>query len=443
MTEPGSAYQCSACARSLARAVKYCPYCGASQQVHQQAQPAPAADIAPVSAAPAPVPAPVPVPVPTTPPVQAAAAAAPTPTPTQEPEPSAPPPQSPPPPPPDVHKAADKQGKPNLNKPIPVKVAPPAGPKKKIPWFKWSVYALLVYGLWRCFGPSDHLSEANQETVKAVKTLIDECKLDRARQEAAMLRKPEPERYRDLLQSIDAAKPACDNKRQREQDWLKTQAIANKTINDSHFDKPMYDKAAGRLNWFQKHWSEDDGTRELKSRLDARYTRLLLDQAESCMADKNINCVKARLGAWEKFKPAQGRERVQALQEALAEIASASKASSKASVVKPVGTPTPKPGVGTGTSTSTVTRTASGSNAAAGAAPATTQQVNKILADAQAEMNYGNYKGASDKLEFCISMIDKGNAACAQLKKRADQLNRDMLRCVNSGSEWMADHCAK
>ncbi len=427
MTEPGSAYQCSACARSLARAVKYCPYCGAlqkvHQQVHQQGQPAPAADIAPVSAAPAPVPAPPPVQVAV--PVQAAA------TPTQDPAPAAPAPQSPPPP--DVHKAPDKQGKPNLNKPIPVKVAPPAGPKKKIPWFKWSVYALLVYGLWRCFGPSDNLSEANQQTVKAVESLIDECKLERARQEAAMLRKPEPKRYQDLVQTIDAAKPACDNKRQREQDWLKTQAIANKTINDGHFDKLMYDKAVGRLNWFQKHWSEDDGTRELKSRLDARYTLLLLDQAESCMADKNINCVKARLGQWEKFKPTQGRERVQALQDALAEIASASKAwASKPAVTL---TPTPKPGAGASTGP--------GSNAAAGGVVVPTQQVNKILADAQAEMNYGNYRGASDKLEFCLTMIDKGNAACAQLKKKADQLNKDMLRCVNSGSEWMADHCAK
>ena len=318
-----------------------------------------------------------------------------------------------------------QQTRPNLAKPVPLKPSAPVGLKKKTPWLRWVFFALIAFGLWRCFGPSDNLSQAHQETIKAVKILIDECKLDRARQEATTLRKPEPERYRDLVQSMDAAKPACDNKRQHEQDWLKTQSIAHKAISDSRFDKATYDKASGRVQWFQKHWSEDEASRELKTKLDSRYARLLLEQAENCMAEKNIPCVKARINQWEKLKPEQGRDRVQVLQAALADIANITP-----SPPSPRPTTSPKPTPTTGSPT---------------VSPAATihQQVNKLLADAQAEMNYGNYKGASDKLELCLTMIDKGNPACTQLKKKADQLNKEMLRCVNAGNEWMSDHCTK
>ncbi|MEN9867607.1 MAG: hypothetical protein RL748_3197 [Pseudomonadota bacterium] len=423
----GQPITCVACQRKLARACKFCPYCGAQQQadsVRLDKVAKPEAVVPPPSPPPPPPPPP-PSPPPPPPPPQSVPPAAPEPT-----KPAAPQSAATAQPKPD----AKTSTKPDLSKPIPVPPAP--GPRKKIPWLRWSFYAFLALALWRCFGPSDKPSDANQEKISAVQALVAECKLDRARQDAASLRQAEPERYAELIKSIDSAKQGCDDKRQREADWNKTVQIVNKTISDGRFDKTTYDKATGRLNWFQKRWSEDNATRELRTRLDARYAVLVLEQAETCLADKNIGCVKARLAQWEKLRPESSRSRQQAeaLKEALAEIA---KVAPDKPTLKPTSAPTPRP------EPLRPAAPAANPGSDAGGAAATAQQVNKLLADAQAEMNYGNYKGASNRLELCATMIDKGNSACLQLKKRADQLNRDMLRCVNSGSEWMNDHCSR
>ena len=69
------------------------------------------------------------------------------------------------------------------------------------------------------------------------------------------------------------------------------------------------------------------------------------------------------------------------------------------------------------------------------------QLTRRLLADARRDLEQGNYKGAIDKLDTCATMIDAGNRQCQALRQQAQRLNRDMLRCVASGAEWVDDQC--
>lgn len=69
------------------------------------------------------------------------------------------------------------------------------------------------------------------------------------------------------------------------------------------------------------------------------------------------------------------------------------------------------------------------------------QYARRLLSDAGRDMELGNYRAAIDKLEICATMIDAGNRECQALRRRAERLNRDMLRCVASGAEWTDEQC--
>jgi hypothetical protein len=69
------------------------------------------------------------------------------------------------------------------------------------------------------------------------------------------------------------------------------------------------------------------------------------------------------------------------------------------------------------------------------------QYARRLLSDAGHDIELGNYRAAIDKLEICTTMIDAGNRECQALRRRAERLNRDMLRCVASGAEWADEQC--
>lgn len=82
----------------------------------------------------------------------------------------------------------------------------------------------------------------------------------------------------------------------------------------------------------------------------------------------------------------------------------------------------------------------SGAPVAASPQIATENKVRQFLGDARQRINAGNYQGAVDLLKFC-AMIDQDNQQCERLRQRAELLNREMLRCAASGSEWVNHRC--
>ncbi len=71
----------------------------------------------------------------------------------------------------------------------------------------------------------------------------------------------------------------------------------------------------------------------------------------------------------------------------------------------------------------------------------TAQSARNLIEEAERALAAGNYKGASDKLETCITMVDAGNRECAAFKVQADRLQRDLQRCLANGHEWYQDRC--
>ena len=71
----------------------------------------------------------------------------------------------------------------------------------------------------------------------------------------------------------------------------------------------------------------------------------------------------------------------------------------------------------------------------------TQQSVRNLINEAERALLMGNYRGASDKLETCITMVDAGNRECAAFKVHADRMQREQERCLSAGREWSADRC--
>ncbi len=63
-----------------------------------------------------------------------------------------------------------------------------------------------------------------------------------------------------------------------------------------------------------------------------------------------------------------------------------------------------------------------------------------LINEAERELERGNYKAASDKLETCIAMIE-GSRECVAYKAHADGLLRDMQRCISNGRTWSSGRC--
>jgi hypothetical protein len=53
---------------------------------------------------------------------------------------------------------------------------------------------------------------------------------------------------------------------------------------------------------------------------------------------------------------------------------------------------------------------------------ASSESAQNLMAEAEREISRGNYKGAIDKMETCVDMVDAGNRDCKALKARAERL---------------------
>ncbi|MES2316340.1 MAG: hypothetical protein V4631_02510 [Pseudomonadota bacterium] len=71
----------------------------------------------------------------------------------------------------------------------------------------------------------------------------------------------------------------------------------------------------------------------------------------------------------------------------------------------------------------------------------TAQSVRNLINEAERALAVGNYKSASDKLETCITMVDRDNRECAAFKVYADRMQEEFQRCQVAGRPWSEDRC--
>jgi hypothetical protein len=53
---------------------------------------------------------------------------------------------------------------------------------------------------------------------------------------------------------------------------------------------------------------------------------------------------------------------------------------------------------------------------------ASQESASNLIEEAERDINRGNYKGAIDKMDTCVGMVDAGNRACMALKAKAQRL---------------------
>ncbi len=405
----------------MPRKVAFCPYCGARQAA------------APVRPAPPAVPA-----APVAPVAPAAATVAPPPV--------APPPVPPPPAPPVAPPAAAPQAKAKIDLgPKPLHIPPlepdnarqpPAPPplRQPIRMRTWLMVLVALAAIWLFAKPGD-VSKKNLERVDAAVALTAECKIAEARAELTALRsaKANAAQVKRLQSAIGETAPACEKKRLRAAAWDDARGAAEAALSAGALDK-----AASRLAAFTRRWDDDADSRELGDRIDLRKAERLLDEADACLARSDRVCLENRLLAAERLQRPELSQRLSALREALSRLLESSllgapTAAPAAAATPPVLNNEPPRAAAPAPSRVISTAPAPGSQSA--------QQVRKILTDAERELAQGNYRSAIDKLDICATMIDVGNRECQALKQKAERLNREMLRCVAGGNDWINNRC--
>lgn len=321
---------------------------------------------------------------------------------------------------------------------------PQAGPplRQPIGIGTWVLVAMILAVIWYLAKPANK-EERIAERVEQAEKLAAECKLDDARAELASLRtdKVPAAQIRRVNEAINGAVLGCEKKRQRARAWADLKPVLDNAVEKAP-QAGALDTADSRLSAFTRKWGADDETRDWDNRIDGKKAERLLDEADACLQRSDRACLEARLLAAERFKRPELEDRIRALRESLSRLLEATVLEQKA---PPAAASQPPPAIA-----NQPPRAAAA--AAAGTPPPpvistapqtaqAVQQARKILADAERELNQGNYKGAMDKAEICATMIDVGNRECLGLKQRAERLNREMLRCVASGADWINDRC--
>lgn len=327
---------------------------------------------------------------------------------------------------------------------IPMPPKPGAGTnpplRKPVSMSTWALAAILLAVIWFLAKPSNPHAKLESRVEKAV-GYTGECKIDQARTEQASLKadKASAAQLKRVQEAINGAAPGCEKKRQRGKAWTELRPALEDAL-----DTAAYERAASRLAAFVKRWGPDDDTRDWDKRIDIKLGERLLDEADACLKRSDRNCVEAKLQAAKKLNRTELGPRTQALDESLSRLLEATILEQKTPAVQG-GAPAPARQAQSPAPAPVPARAAPATPAnVISTAPQTaqaTQQARKILADAERELGQGNYKGAMDKAEICATMIDVGNRECLGLKQRAERLNREMLRCVASGADWINDRC--
>ena len=64
------------------------------------------------------------------------------------------------------------------------------------------------------------------------------------------------------------------------------------------------------------------------------------------------------------------------------------------------------------------------------------QSARNLVAEAQRAIGQGDFRGAIDKMDVCIAMVDGGSRECGTVKTRAER-----LLCQQNGNVWFEDRC--
>jgi hypothetical protein len=427
-----STFRCinGACGRTFPRAVRFCPYCGTGQA-------APAQRAAPATASvPAPPPVTPPAPVPPQPPAPAPQPPAPAhpPGPAPAPPPARPPASPPVAPPPAARPGPAAQG---YQQPQPTVGVPrppggiqggPAQPPLRKPVGKgtWFLVGLLLVAIWFLVKPDDPSKKLDDRVDDAI-ALTESCRIGDARAALAELRgdKASAAQLGRLQKAISSTAPACEKKTQRAKAWKDAKAALESALSANALDK-----ASTRLSAFVKRWSEDDDTRAMRERIDARRAEKLLDDANVCLEKKDRACAEAKLDAAEKLRRPESRPRIEALREALSRMLESTLLEGQggqASQAAPGSYPPPL--------AATPPRMATAPVRTALANPAEARQ---LQAQAEREIGQGNYRSAIGLAGQCATL---GSPECAALRDRATHLERELHACMQAGREWVGERC--
>ena len=140
-----------------------------------------------------------------------------------------------------------------------------APPKRQPVRLRWWLLALaLLWVIWLVANPAKRRIEKQMDRAIALATA---CKPREAQGELIALRstKATPEQLQKVQQALNDAAGACKRQRQRDAAWREARASVESALASSSFER-----ARTRLRAFTKRWGEDDASRALKKKIDAR-----------------------------------------------------------------------------------------------------------------------------------------------------------------------------
>lgn len=157
--------------------------------------------------------------------------------------------------------------------PVPPRATPAPGvrasstlpPKRKPVRLRWWLLALaLLWVVWLVANPGKRRVEAQMD--KAI-SLATACKPREAQGELIALRKTRatPDQLQHVQQVLNDAAADCTRKRQRDKAWREA-----KTAVESALAASSFDKARQRLRTFTRRWGEDDASRAMREKIEAR-----------------------------------------------------------------------------------------------------------------------------------------------------------------------------
>ena len=277
-----------------------------------------------------------------------------------------------------------------------------------------------MLAIWFLVKPDDPARQLDRKIDDAI-ALTESCQIGDARAALAELRKEktDPAALGRLQKAISATAPACEKKSQRAKAWSDARAALETALSANALDK-----ASARLSAFVKRWNDDEQTREMRGRIDARRAEKLLDDANACLAKKDRACVEAKLDAAEKLRRPESRPRIEALREALSKMLEATLLEGAGQG----GLPAYPPPL-----SATPPRVATAAVAVPNGAEA-----RRLQGEAERELAQGNYRSAIGLAGQCAAA---GGSDCAGLRDRAIRLERELHLCMQSGREWVGQRC--
>jgi len=148
---------------------------------------------------------------------------------------------------------------------LPPRTGPAVPPRRTPVRLRWWLLALAVlWVVWLIANPAKRRIEAQMD--KAI-ALAVECKPREAQSELIALRgtKATPEQLQQVQKALNDASGACTRKRQRDKAWREA-----KTSVESALSGAAYERARTRLRAFTKRWGEDDASRAMRDKIEAR-----------------------------------------------------------------------------------------------------------------------------------------------------------------------------